>query len=298
MSTTANEIEARDGLIVGPLRRSVNNASAVAGSIHDDATATRLGFRGGTVAGSIHMELFPPLLLRAFGARWFERGTLSLYFVNATTDREAVRAFVREPPPAARDAQVEVWIEREDGMRVAEGTASVGEPGEKTALATRDLTRFAEGEYRILAGVRPGASLGEHKGSIARADQDARRELTTDPLDWYFGESPWGGSVLTPTTAVQLLYRQPAAVLGAGAGRVVGLFGAIELRHVNGPLRVDREYQITGEVIALGQSPRTEYAWFESAADDEPGVRVAELRMLLRYMKGSSERWSGESGRR
>ncbi len=97
--------------------------------------------------------------------------------------------------------------------------------------------------------------------------------------------------MLTPATAVQLLYRQPAAALSAGAGRAVGLFGAIELRHVNGPLRVDREYRITGEVIALGQSPKTEYAWFESAADDESGVRVAEMRMLLPYMKASSARW-------
>lgn len=291
MDGSRDVIEARGGLLVGPLRRSVNNASAVAGSIHDDATATRLGFRGGTVAGSIHMELFPPLLLRAFGTRWFERGTLSLYFMNATTDREEVRAFAREPAPGARDAQVEVWIEREDGLRVAEGTASVGEPKEKTALAARDLARFASGDYRILAGVRPGASLGEHHARVTRAEQDARRELTTDPLDWYFGDSPWGGSILTPTTAVQLLYRQPAAVLGAGAGRVVGLFGAIELRNVNGPLRVDRDYRVTGEVVALGQSPRTEYAWFESAADDERGARIAEMRMLLRYMKGSSERW-------
>ena len=44
----------------------MNNARHVPGSLHDDATATRLGFRGGTVAGSIHLELFPPLLLKAF----------------------------------------------------------------------------------------------------------------------------------------------------------------------------------------------------------------------------------------
>lgn len=59
-----SEIELRDHLLVGPLRRSVNNASKVAGSIHDDATATKLGFRGGTVAGSIHLELFPRCWLR------------------------------------------------------------------------------------------------------------------------------------------------------------------------------------------------------------------------------------------
>ncbi len=98
-----SEIELRDHVLVGPLRRSVNNARNIAGSIHDDATATKLGFRGGTVAGSIHMELFPPLLLKAFGKRWFERGTLSMYFLNATTDREAVRAFIKEPPHDASD---------------------------------------------------------------------------------------------------------------------------------------------------------------------------------------------------
>ena len=48
-----SEIELRDHVFVGPLRRSVNNARHISGSIHDDATATKLGFRGGTVAGSI-----------------------------------------------------------------------------------------------------------------------------------------------------------------------------------------------------------------------------------------------------
>ena len=35
-----SEIELRDHVFVGPLRRSVNNARHVSGSIHDDATAT------------------------------------------------------------------------------------------------------------------------------------------------------------------------------------------------------------------------------------------------------------------
>src|SRR5208282_5881451 len=147
-----SEIELRDHLLVGPLRRSMNNARSVAGSIHDDATATKLGFRGGTVAGSIHLELFPPLLLKAFGKRWFERGTLSMYFLNATTDREAVRAFMKQPPAGSSDAQVEVWIERDDGMKVGEGTASVGSPSEPTALLRRPLDRFEPGEMRILKG--------------------------------------------------------------------------------------------------------------------------------------------------
>src|SRR5437588_12637267 len=99
-------VTTRDGVIAGPLRQSVNQAREMAGSIHNDAVASKLGFRGGTVAGSIHLELFPPVLLEAFGQRWFERGTLSINFKNATVDREPVRALVDAPADAGADAQV------------------------------------------------------------------------------------------------------------------------------------------------------------------------------------------------
>src|SRR5947209_7625494 len=116
MTQVANEkITVADGTITGPLRRSVNQAQGIKGSIHNDAVASKLGFRGGTVAGSIHLELFPPVLLEAFGQRWFERGSLSINFRNATTDREAVRAVVTQPQEDG-DAQVPVRIDREDGM--------------------------------------------------------------------------------------------------------------------------------------------------------------------------------------
>ena len=47
--------------IVGDLRVPINTASQSHGSIHDDATASKLGFKGGTVAGSLHMDQFAPL---------------------------------------------------------------------------------------------------------------------------------------------------------------------------------------------------------------------------------------------
>ena len=64
---TSDLIVERNGQLIGPYRRPRNLAQMQKGSIHDDATATKLGFRGGTVAGSIHMEQFPPILLRALG---------------------------------------------------------------------------------------------------------------------------------------------------------------------------------------------------------------------------------------
>ncbi len=283
-----SEIELRDHVFVGPLRRSLNNARHVSGSIHDDATATKLGFRGGTVAGSIHLELLPPLLLKAFGKRWFERGTISTYFLNATTDREAVRAFLKEPPLGATDAQVDVWIERDDGMRVAEGTASVGSPEAPTALLRRPLDRFGTGQLRILGGLKVGSRFEECDAFLTKDTMTQRMKVITEPLEWYTKPSPWGGPIATPATMVQLLYSQSIATLRGKLGQAVGLFGAIELRNINGPVLVEHPYRVSGSIVALGQSPKTEYMWFETALNEATGERIAEMRMLLRFMKASS----------
>ncbi|MGH7751746.1 MAG: hypothetical protein ACREN5_02930, partial [Gemmatimonadales bacterium] len=259
LDQASTAVTTADGVISGPLRSSVNNAITAKGSIHDDATATKLGFRGGTVAGSIHMELFPPLLLEAFGKSWFERGTLSLYFVNATTDREPVRAHLRAPAAGASAAQVDAWVLREDGMRVAEGTASVGEPAEPTALLRKPLDRFDVGDLRILKNVTPGMAFQPVTAQVTPAAQSGRMQVITEKLDWYEGSSPWGGPIATPAAMVQLLYAQSVGTLRADMGPAVGLFGAIELRNVNGPVIVGQDYEVTGHVVAIGQSPKTEY---------------------------------------
>lgn len=284
----ASGIASVDGVITGPLRRSVNNSATAKGSIHDDATASKLGFRGGTVAGSIHLELFPPLAVHAFGQRWFERGTISMYFLNATTDREAVRAYLKEPAAGAADSQVDAWVLREDGMQVAQGTVAVGNPGVPTALQARPLDRFEPGDLRLLAGIEPGRRFEPVRVSTSLDQQLERSKVTTEPMAWYTGASPWGGPIVMPAPLVQMLYAKSVQSLRGNIGQAVGLFGAIELRFINGPVMVGQEYSCTGEVIAVGQSPKTEHMWFETGLDDDSGRRIAEMRMLLRWMKASS----------
>src|SRR3954469_6798491 len=116
------EITDRTNVLAGEMRVPRNAAANAKGSIHDDETAQRLGLRGGTVAGSVHLDLFPPVLLEVFGRRWFDRGSLSIMFRNPTVDREAVRASIRRPAGGSDDLQVEAWIDREDGLRVGDGT--------------------------------------------------------------------------------------------------------------------------------------------------------------------------------
>lgn len=95
-------LEIKDGQIIGGWRRTVNSAIQVKGSIHDEAVAQKIGIRGGAVAGTNHLDVFVPLLLEAFGPRWFEKGTLSIFYTYMTTDREEVRAVIGLPPPGGQ----------------------------------------------------------------------------------------------------------------------------------------------------------------------------------------------------
>jgi hypothetical protein len=276
--------------IAGPVREPRNRAARATGSIHDDATASKLGFRGGTVAGSVHMDQFPPLLLEAFGPAWFETGSLSLYFTFATIDGEPVQAFVERPPPGATDAQVRAWMSTPDGRLVAEGTASVGRPAQPSALFSRDLRPADPSGLRMLSGLRPGDSLGDLQVSVSGAGQRTAigEGGVTEPLDWYSGPSPWGGPIALPSGIVQLLYRDLLAKAQEAMGPHVGLFGAIEIRFRSGPVFADQDYRVTGEVISLAESPKTEGLWYDSHATDEAGTVVADMRMYARQLKASS----------
>jgi len=128
--------EAATEVIRGPVSRPVNPSSDAKGSIHDDATASSLGFKGGTVAGDVLMDVFPPTLTGVLGEDWFQRGSLSLYFRQAIQSRDEVVVCVRKPEAPGADTQVDTWLETPDGTLIADGTASVGGPGcnERPAL--------------------------------------------------------------------------------------------------------------------------------------------------------------------
>jgi hypothetical protein len=289
IQSITDEIEERDGLYLGQWRRPVNSAIHIVGSIHDDNMASKLGFRGGTVAGSIHFELFPPVLLKAFGPRWFERGSLSIYFLDPTVDREEVRAVVAVPPAGEVNVQVEAWAERPDGHRIGEGTASVGDPAAVSALMSRDIDRYPPGELRILAKASVGDRFPEVPVEVTPPILESRLGVITDPLPWYGGDSPWGDGLATPCHMVDLMRTAGDAYLRAvQQAEAVPLYGAIEIRNVNGPMFAGRPYRSGGTIVALGQSPKTEFLWYDAHLDDTGGKRIAEMRMMYRFMKASS----------
>lgn len=276
-------------VVAGAVRRPVNVHLEATSSIHNDETARALGFRGGTIAGSYHMEQFVPLLVDVFGENWFETGCLSLYFRHATVDGEPVQAFAERPDVAGEPSQVRVWMHTEDERVVCDGTASVGAPQEPTALAER-VVSSDPGQLRILADLRPGdrVDVGEVPLDGGSQLERVRAGAITEPLPWYADDSPWGPPVATPVSAVRLLFESVKEDIARRRGPGVGLYGAIDLRYLSGPLLLGRSYRVTGEIVAVGSTPKTEYFWIDTTASD--GERpVASLRMMSRIMKASSE---------
>ena len=132
-----------------------------------------------------------PLLLEAFGPRWFEKGTLSIFYTYMTTDREEVRAVIGLPPQGDKDAQVKAWLEMRSGQILGQGTVSVGEPKEPTYIQAIQMTTSGE-EPRVFANLTAGYDLGVHDSIIPQAKVNQRLEITTDPLDWYKEALPGG----------------------------------------------------------------------------------------------------------
>lgn len=284
------EIAVNDGVFVGPFRQPFNEHLDTKTSIHDDKTAQKAGMRGGTIAGSYHLEQFVPLFIKAFGRHWFETGGISIYFRYATMHLEPVQCFVRKPE-TEDTTQVDIWMNHENGQLVAEGSASIGSPAEPSALRKRVNNLHPPGEVRILKDLKPGTVVPPITVNIPMENTQKRFERMAEPLDWYVKESPWGGPILTPPQMIEALRRGVVVAFDQRGLRqgVVGLFGALEFRYLNGPIFCDKDYVSTGRIIAVGETPKTEYYWLEGVLEEpDTGEKAADSLIMIRVVKATS----------
>ena len=275
--------------ITGEWRRPVNTAAHQKGGIHDDDTATDLGFRGGTVAGAIHMEQFPPLLLEMFGADFWQTGTLSMYFRSATVDREPVRCLTTEPKRVGNIRRTNVWMEKEDGTIVASGTASCGGHDEQSELRRKLESIRPISELRILKNLKVGARCEDQRCFVENSFLDAQLGVITEPLSCYKTSNAFNGRVLPVTQVVRAFDPPEVALITEVEPPFVGLYGAIEIEFINGPVLAETEYKGSGEIVGLSDSPQTEILWRDSILmTDKP---IARMLKMDRLMKNSSPRW-------
>ncbi|MFW9987124.1 MAG: hypothetical protein ACFFC3_00520 [Candidatus Odinarchaeota archaeon] len=286
------EITIKEGFMYGAWRTPENLWSDMKTSIHNDNTAKKVGMRGGTIPGTIHLSLFAPLLLEIFGQRWFEKGSLSMYYTFATIHKEKVRGVVKMPLEESNDVQVETRVEMPSGQIVATGTAAIGEPKELSYLQNIELKNSKPEDLRILAGMKIGDDLNTKDVLISQEDANEGLKTITDHLDYYKGNSPWGNSILSPT-AIFWTMSLNSKILDIARTQGVPFYGATEIRNINGPVMVGVPYEATGKVICAGVSRKTEYYWYDAILKEkEEGKPVASLRQMNRYMKAGSPLYS------
>ena len=84
MSGFDTKIAELDGVLSGPLRapKQMLATQEYDGhtSIHDDATAKKLGFKAATIEGPTHFSQFAPLGFALWGDRWMSSGCISAHY--------------------------------------------------------------------------------------------------------------------------------------------------------------------------------------------------------------------------
>jgi hypothetical protein len=276
---------AAQDVLTGPFRAPHNGFQQASGSIHNDEVASKLGFKGGTVPGSVHMDQFAPMLMELYGRAWFETGDISLHFTQATVDKEEVQAIVHPGEPRAR-----LQMFNRAGQQICIGTASpkARDTGSELARRMADQTPADPDRLRIYADIRVGDTTSDIPMRVNRADYDAGLGRITERLPIYDAEG-----VLSPAFAIRLAHMSRPFVLAKSKSPYVGLFGALEVRHLAGPLLADRDYVGRTTMLKITESPKTENVWYDvDIADAASGKDVASVTFLIRAMKASSPLWA------
>jgi hypothetical protein len=280
----SDEITIEKGQMLGAWREGINAARNMTGSIHDNAMAQRIGMRGGTVAGTVHLDLFAPLVQKAFGKSWFEQGSVSMFYTFATLDKEEIRLVMDEPPKGKKAAQVKAHVEMHDGKVVMEGTVAVGDSKEPTRLQNVEMKDAPREELRILAGINVGEEIGPKDVMATPEGVTARFENLEDTIDWYKDASPWGPPIVPLSSLFGLIHIYPNQSF-----KGVPFFGATEIRMYNGPAKVGVQYRAVNKIKSIGTGGRTELFWVDGWLYEKGSDKlVATMRHLNRYMKAGS----------
>jgi hypothetical protein len=180
-------------------------------------------------------------------------------------------------------------MEKEDGTIVASGTASCGGHDEKSELRRKLESIRPISELRILKNLKVGARCEDQRCFVEDSFLDAQLGVITEPLSCYKTSNEFSGRVLPVTQVVRAFDPPEVALITEVEPPFVGLYGAIEIEFINGPVFAETEYKGSGEIVGLSDSPQTEILWRDSILmTDKP---IARMLKMDRLMKNSSPRW-------
>ena len=294
------------GSIAGPWRRPHQMLHAQVydshASIHDDATAQKLGFQGGTIEGPTHFSQFAPLCASVWGNAWFETGCISAHYRNPAFEGEEVQAILAKP--AAGERQCAIQMVKRDGTEVLRGTASVGDDKIATALDQRLTELKPLADPVILRDIKVGMKTGrqtvrmdvdQNMGELYPFSLADKLKVITEPSPFYAeAGNPWGHRII-PIEMLSVLFQYKSKEDRLPVkGPAVGLFADQEIRLLRGPLFAGQDYQTEREVVALSGSRRTESLWVRTSVFASDNVPVATMLLNLASIKDSYASYAQE----
>ena len=300
------EISDNNGMLSGPWRQPKQMLNSQVydshASIHDDATAQRLGFQGGTIEGPTHFSQFAPLCERIWGKAWFETGCLSAHYRNPVFEGEEVQASIEQPRPG--QSICAIGMTRRDGTEILRGTASVGGDGSQTALSQRLKELKPLTDPVILKDIKPGMKTArqtirmdadQNMGDLYPFSLNDKLKVITELSAYYAGgDNPWDRAIV-PFEMLSVLFQYRAREDRLPVrGPAVGLFADQEIRLLRGPLFVGESYTTEREVVALSGSRRTESVWVRTTVFAGDGKPAATMLLNLASIKQSYARYEEE----
>lgn len=282
MKAFETPIEHDGDRLIGPWRKPLQMLDHQSydghASIHDDDTAQKLGFKGGTIEGPTHFSQFDPLCHALWGDRWFQTGCISAHFRSPVFEGEEVRAIVE---PVADDF-ARIRMENRNGAEVLEGSVSVGREAPPSALDQRLAALREPTNHVILRDATVGMkspriavrmAADQHMGDLYPFSLSDKLRRITEPSPLY--------AEIIPFEMVSVLLNHVARVHAfPQRGPAVGLFADQEIRMLDGPLKIGADYEIEREVVALSGSRKTESMWVRTSVF-HPGGDTVIATMLL-----------------
>jgi hypothetical protein len=260
-------------------------------SIHDDATAQKLGFKGGTIEGPTHFSQFAPLCERLWGKAWFEAGCISAHYRAAAFEGEEVQAIVEKPVDGGNYATIRMM--KRDGTEVLRGSASIGIDAPASALDIRLTELKPLSDAVILRDIKLGMTTAsqtvrmdfdQNMGELYPFSLEQKLKVITEPSPYYApnsaSTSPWGRAII-PVEMLSVLFQHGSKKDRLPVkGPAVGLFADQEIRLLRGPLFVGEDYRIERKVVALSGSKRTESLWVRTEVFDRSALAATMLLNL------------------
>ena len=261
-------------------------------SVHDEATADKLGLAGAPIEGPTHFSQFDPIGVRLWGEKWFEQGCISSHFENMVIEGETVQPFAT----ASHSNVARIGATKGDGSSVLSGTLTCGPNHGETELDKRLAGLKEPGELHIVDQLVVGQrsepkrvtmSADEHNGHLYPFSLNDKLKVITEPSSWYSSnDTPWGRAII-PTEMASVLAHKVGGV-GTVRGPAVGLFIDLEVRMVDGPLFVGHEYELVHEIVGVGQSRRVESWWTRTyISDPVTGGLIATVLLHQGVFKAS-----------